>query len=41
MSPNTITTTEQLVDWLVAEGHLREDDLVGSTVVACSRGGED
>ncbi len=33
-------TVEEVVDWLLAEGHITETDLVGSKIIVCSRGGE-
>ena len=34
-------TVQEVLDWLLAEGHITEADLVGAKVVVCSRGGED
>lgn len=34
-------TIPEVINWLLAEGHITEADLVGAKVVVCSRGGED
>lgn len=34
-------TVEEVIDWLLTEGHITEADLVGSKIIVCSRAGED
>ncbi|ETD31511.1 hypothetical protein W823_19130 [Williamsia sp. D3] len=34
-------TVQEVIDWLLAEGHITEADLVGAKIVVCSRGGDE